>query len=251
MNKSTRKLDHARSLLMKFSESYKSFISSNFQIMKRKNTEGKIVAYLKINKSIPNEWDLDITDIIHNTRAALDLLVSDLLENNSQPIGSKSAFPINRSEADFLREGLKRLKGIKNEHIEIIKKFRPYYGGNSLLWELHQADNIGKHRKIVPVMGQNSAVILDMGAHLTKIFGKDIVGDIPPMPVGIAPSEKHAYNGMDLFISDDTFWDDKSQFPKFQFDLAFEKDDMISGQNVGNKLNQYIDLVGSILEEFD
>lgn len=106
-------------------------------------------------EKIPLEWGAAIGDVIHNLRASLDLMVSDifrLTKGNPQDIGYVH-FPFARDK-DRLHEQIRarRLNRIGKKFIEAIEHIAPYKDGNRGLRAIHDLDVLDKHQALVPTV---------------------------------------------------------------------------------------------------
>lgn len=251
MTNSYLKLQYSKKLLDNFGKKYRRFIESNYKIVQEDTRDGKTVARLRIHEQIPADWGMIIGDIIHNLRSALDLLISDLLIVNGNKPTESSSFPVSKSEKVFLDQGIRKVEGINDAAIEIIKELKLYKDGNPTLWELHQLDIIDKHRAIIPVVNENKAVVFDFGEHMNQIFGEDKLGKIPLIPLGLRPTDRQISDGIILFSAHKNFCIESSQFPKFEFELVFGKEEFLEGESISKKMNEYVQLVESIIKKFD
>lgn len=246
MENSTIKLIHAKRLLSNFALEYKAFIKANYQLIKEENKNtGDYIVKLRIKNSLPEDWGATLGDIIHNIRASLDLLITDLLIANGKQPTTVSAFPICETKKDFLDNGRKKVGGIKDEAWGLIKKIKPFKESNLKLWQLHKLDIVEKHRLIIPVVSENKAVIIDFGARMKQMFGEEVVGNVPSMSRGIRPAEREAIDGMTLFSADKTF-----SVPNFEFELVFGQGEVLQGSSISKSLNEFIELAESVIEEF-
>lgn len=107
----------------------------------------------RIREEVPNEWSAIIGDIIHNLRAALDVMACDLVRLNSKS-AKKVYFPFARSSSDLAKQ-------MKEKHIDRagpqvvkeIEKLKPYKGGNLALRAIHDLDIVDKHQSLIAVAG--------------------------------------------------------------------------------------------------
>ncbi|MFZ0339056.1 MAG: hypothetical protein WAL45_13555 [Terracidiphilus sp.] len=93
-------------------------------------------------------------DALQNLRSALDYLIWELVAANHQTPGEYNAFPICRSEKEFMTElGRNRMAGVNPDVIAEVARLQPYFDGadvdKSFLWTLHHFANINKHRRIL------------------------------------------------------------------------------------------------------
>ena len=106
---------------------------------------------LRVKHDIPCLYAAIIGDVIHNLRASLDLLATELVAAAGKN-ADNVYFPFGNDEA-----GLDEM--IKKRHIdragekvvEIVKSLKPFKGGNILLRALHDLDITDKHKSLIPV----------------------------------------------------------------------------------------------------
>jgi hypothetical protein len=101
-------------------------------------------------KRVPPETGAIVGDIIHNLRAALDLLAIDLVRaNRGNEKGVYFPFCASADQLDLM---------IKQKHFDragakavaVLKTIEPYAAGNALLRHVHDLDIQDKHRAIIP-----------------------------------------------------------------------------------------------------
>lgn len=102
---------------------------------------------------IPDVLSTIMGDILHNLRAALDLMASELCRQNGQ--SDKDAyFPFAENEAD-----LEKMIRRRNFHragdasVRLLREYAPYTGGNLELRALHDLDIQDKHRGLILTPG--------------------------------------------------------------------------------------------------
>ncbi len=101
----------------------------------------------------PDEsWGPILGDIVHNTHAALDYLVCQLLLVNGGTSCDKTAFPIYATEEAFRSNGARRLTGVHPDAVEEIERLQPFQReadaerhARMILYRLEQWD---KHRML-------------------------------------------------------------------------------------------------------
>ena len=105
---------------------------------------------LRVKNEVPCHLSVIIGDAIHNLRASLDLLASDLVSmagGNTQNV----YFPFG-DNADGFEEMIKKrhLDRAGDDIVEIVKSLKPYKGGNELLRTIHDLDITDKHKTLIP-----------------------------------------------------------------------------------------------------
>ena len=106
---------------------------------------------LRVKHDIPMIFAAIIGDVIHNLRASLDLLATELVEHAGQD-AKNVYFPFG-NDADGLEKMIKKIRIDKAGQgvVDIVRDLKPYTGGNKLLRSLHDLDIIDKHKSLVPV----------------------------------------------------------------------------------------------------
>ena len=106
---------------------------------------------LRVKHDVPRLYAAIIGDIIHNLRASLDLLATELVtESGGNP--KNVYFPFGSDEAG-LDEMIKKrhIDRAGQKAVDLVKSFKPYKGGNNLLRALHDLDITDKHKSLIPV----------------------------------------------------------------------------------------------------
>jgi hypothetical protein len=113
--------------------------------------EGKTRQGLKIfqTKPFPASFALLVGDAVHNCNTALDLLACDLVRLNDKD-AAKVYFPFGKDEADFNKEIVKASFVASPQALSLLKRVKPYWGGDDWLRGLHELDLIAKHRLLLP-----------------------------------------------------------------------------------------------------
>jgi hypothetical protein len=106
---------------------------------------------------VPTDLSAAVGDVIHNLRAALDLLAWQLVEaNGARPRIPENAFPIGPRgplTSNGWRDSVHhRLRGASDDVLDAVIGMAPFADGASQdhdLWVLHQLDIIDKHRLLI------------------------------------------------------------------------------------------------------
>lgn len=106
---------------------------------------------LRVKYDIPIIFAAIIGDVIHNLRASLDLLATELVEHAGQD-AKNVYFPFG-NDSNGLEEMIKKRRIDKAGQgvVDIVRELQPYTGGNKLLRSLHDLDITDKHKSLVPV----------------------------------------------------------------------------------------------------
>jgi hypothetical protein len=105
---------------------------------------------LRVKNEVPCHLSAIIGDAIHNLRASLDLLASDLVSmagGNTKNV----YFPFG-DDADGFEEMIKKrhLDQAGDDVVEMVRSLKPYKGGNELLRTIHDLDITDKHKTLIP-----------------------------------------------------------------------------------------------------
>ncbi|MEX0833417.1 MAG: hypothetical protein WD276_06035 [Actinomycetota bacterium] len=198
----------------------------------------------------PARWGAMLGDVVHNLRAALDLLVYELLRKHDVEPTIQHAFPISDSAKEFESGGLRKVKGVGDEAVQLLKAIKPYRGGNDALWELHQLDRRDKHRFLVPVGSAYRYLTID-GAEMVKGvpgFSKDL----PSLPLNLKPADRlfPVQDGAELFRIAAAGRDQVDMNPKFTFEIAFGEGEIVEGKPLAETLQKYVDVTKGVLQPF-
>jgi hypothetical protein len=98
-------------------------------------------------KGFGHEPGLIVDDAIHNLRASLDLMATELAEINKQKTNNVY-FPFAASKSE-LDEQIKKknFQRAGNDAVKLLKRLAPYKGGNAALRAIHDFDVQNKHQK--------------------------------------------------------------------------------------------------------
>lgn len=144
---------------------------------------------VEIDRPVPNVVAMQLGDIAHSLRSALDVTMCDLaLLANVKFSDMVYPFASSRERfAEMLGEPNKRqpFKKLGSDVIKIIKRSEPYVGGNTPLRGLHDLNNHDKHRMAVPFVSHVST-ICTMNKMFSSISSQIMVlgGELVALPVG-------------------------------------------------------------------
>lgn len=119
---------------------------------------GENVYRVHIKEALPCELPTILGDIVHNLRAALDHLVCDLIRANRKQPKRGSGFPISGTRKHLESNAIGKIDGVSPKAERFIKRLKPYKGGNTPLWVLHELDALDKHSGIIPVAAAHVAI---------------------------------------------------------------------------------------------
>nr|WP_298414061.1 hypothetical protein [uncultured Halomonas sp.] len=147
------KVERARSHIRELSNNIVDYLKSKpFKVVITQHPGSKEQLWmLRVRHDIPRVYAAIIGDVIHNLRASLDLLATELVtKSGGDP--NKIYFPFGNDETSL--DNMIKRRGIDQagkEIVGLIKSLKPYKGGNELLRGLHDLDITDKHKSLIPV----------------------------------------------------------------------------------------------------
>ncbi|PDT10649.1 hypothetical protein [Rhizobium sp. M1] len=157
-------VDEAIFSLQRFEESLAAFNEKTdppFEFRKEFDANDNCLTYRLVTKEpFPKQLEAIAKSVVHNLRAALDLMVAALVRGGGKVVSKQAGFPISKSQAAFERDLGAKLENVPDPVVKFIRRLKPYDGGNQALWALAQLDNLGKHNQLPPaaVAGVSVAV---------------------------------------------------------------------------------------------
>ena len=146
------------------------FLANPYKISTKKDPlNGRLIYYIQEIEDLPLEIKTITGDIIQNLRSSLDHLAYSLfIKGGGLPKDSRHVyFPITESEVKFNdHDTQKKMAGLSQPAINIIIAARPYKEGNRKLWQLHELNNIDKHR--LRLTAGSSFGSVDISAHIIE-----------------------------------------------------------------------------------
>jgi hypothetical protein len=105
---------------------------------------------------VPLHLNLIAGEVVHQLRSILDLLVWDLVIENTgaPPPGTESGFPIFRTADGYNRRAARMIRGVSDSAANRIQAAQPFNLGDraeeALTWAVQELNNTDKHR-LIPV----------------------------------------------------------------------------------------------------
>jgi hypothetical protein len=194
----------------------------------------KVIKYIPTD--LPVIINVEAGVIVNSIRSSLDILAVVLAARNGFPNSKDTYFPICGSVNEFLdprNGGLKKIKRLSTQDRAIIKRLKPYQGGDDMLYALHQMDIMRKHRKLLVA---HCDLGFSLGGHCIKpIWPSDLpVNEGPKDPTILAwinPDTPDAYAELTVEVS-----------------LALGK---VLQTAVAPALREFCSLAHSIIDRFD
>lgn len=190
------KLERAKDHLRDFEAATQRFFQTNpYEIVVQDNTHADQRQHVVVRADpLPASLSLILGDAIHNLRSALDHLIWQLVIANGGKPNRNTGFPIWDTKAKYKAGRPGNAQGISQSALKVLYGLKPYKGGNSPLWTLHQLDITDKHRLLLAVFAAHRNVIIDFGASMRRAFadqpGQEWIQNIPDMPIALNPAER-------------------------------------------------------------
>lgn len=230
------------------------FLQSNpYQVIHEDEPDtGDWVFRVKVLQQPPLEWSGIVGDAIHNLRAALDLLVCELVRGAGKPVTDQIGFPIAKGVKEFESGYLRKVKGAPKEAIRLIRRCKPYKGGNEPLWWLHRLDIADKHRILITVGSAYQSFILDFARAFDDFPDFAMPKDVS-VPISIKPADRQwpLKDGAIVFkVTNPGEGSELYKNTQFAFEVAFGEGEVVQGESLIPTLHQLVDLVEGIIEPF-
>ena len=252
------KIEWAKEHIAKLDVEVRRFKKSDpYEVVRYEEAKtGDTLFTLRVHSSLPLECNLIVGDCIQNLRAGLDYLARQLVLANDGKPTQNTAFPIYRSADEFEAGGLGKVAGASEEAMAILKRLKPYRGGNDALWRLHRLSIVDKHHEFITAGMAHEDVTMDMSIGLRKVAreaGFDWADEIPSATIGLRPADRQypLVDGTVLYRipagADPTEVD---MNPKFTLQVSFGKSEVVEGEPVLPVLQRLVGVVEETLEIF-
>lgn len=116
---------------------------------------------------LPGKLPVFLFDVFSNLRSALDYAVcASMLSLFGQSVSLRNVyFPFGNSAEELENSIRGRCKNVPAEIVALMRSFKPYKGGNNLLWALSRFSATNRHQRLIAVgASTNSMFIHEMHA---------------------------------------------------------------------------------------
>lgn len=171
-------------------------------------------------------------DVIHNLRSALDHLANQLAWVGSGNEPSRQVeFPIAKDAATYERDKARKTQGILPEVVKAIDALEPYKNGKGeALWQLHELDNIDKHRTLFTYSHDCFLVA-------------DWLSEVSDSPYNLKASNPH-------FVGVESFDSEVEQDMEIEIDKAVNQPKIVPGNPLLPSLVGLVDCVNDLVLNF-
>jgi hypothetical protein len=215
---------------------------------------GTTAYFLDEFQPIPKRIPLLAGDAVHSLRTALDYLAYSLTPKPPGQVLNLIYFPISKSLKEYEAESARKTKGMPQEIKKRIDAFKPYGGGNDLLWELHHLDIVDKHRLLVTT----ATIVTKMGFEIDTDFVEAAFKGLLKLPPGAVPKQTINFpapkplfpleKGALLYGIKGNF--EVNERVNLTFDIAFGEPEVITSKPIVPALVELSNLVESIVLAF-
>lgn len=115
------------------------------------DTAGNHLHKVKMTSRIPEDFSDIASDAVNNLRASLDQAGYSIAVALGKVEPRNAYFPFADSAANLESIIKRRCKDLPNEILALFRSFKPYKGGDDLLWTLNRICNTNKHRLLAPI----------------------------------------------------------------------------------------------------
>lgn len=230
------KVKRANQHIDDLSKEISAFSKSDFYSLAIKHDDetGKSRVQLSFTKSLPWNFPLIIGDAIHNLRAALDLMMTEVASDKSVD------FVFRPTRQDFMNTLIKMKKlpsGVKDI---LINDIQPYEGGNGdALWVLNKMDSQDKHHLLLPTLSVGEITGVCMENKRAKVVIQDNTFIFADNGKAFTPI---AFAGKGLEITN-------NGTPTLH--VVFGQGQLLEGQPIVPALKQLSELVNEVIEKLE
>ncbi len=252
------KLARARKHLDDLRAAIVAFLATQpYEVMREEEiSSGDLVYKLRTCHEVPGDLSLIIGDVLHNLRSALDHLAWRLVELNNKTPNRNTQFVICANQTAFQnRVAQGALREMSQTARTFIENLHPYRGGDDILWQLNELENIDKHRLLL-VTG-NAFNSLGLAWKFTAPGKPDTS---ITLPLDMRPTDRSfpLHQGAEVLRvnkaarqSHDLSFPIQLQEPNFTFDIGFADGAVMTGEPVEEKLEEMYTRVEQILRLAD
>lgn len=197
---------------------------------------------VKFTKPFPDDFAIVAADAVDNLRSALDhAWYAIAVASGAIKSGGKAYFPVYDSAIEFETKFVRKIKRgcqiFPQDILTLLMQFKPYKGGNNLLWALNRVCATNKHRMLAP-----TCITTFTGIDYVKCVGKG-KADI------IRPYWDRGKNEIIYFIGDTR---NQIKYHYYlSFGVAFNEVEIISGKLAVAILNDMTSMVENILADLE
>jgi hypothetical protein len=249
-------------------------------VAKRDHEAGIDIWRYRLREQLPRRVRVVIRQVLINLRAPLDHLAHELAIQYSGKATRQTAFPFGRTKSAFERELPKKTEKMSPAAVKLICDCEPYptssdyFGGNDILFALHELNRADKHFRLVPINLQTTANMSELAVYSGRVLtlgpreGRHLVRDennnlsqpvLDRQPRFSLDSSPRIVFGIDGHFSAKESMEMLTTLPNTKFtgdfepslNVAFRDIEVLQGEPVVAALNQMRAAVAGILMDFE
>ena len=129
---------------------------------------------IKLIKPMPHALPGIAADAVNNLRSALDQAIFAV----TSAIGAnRTYFPFSNNSGNFVHTVNGRCKELPQEITTLISAFKPYKGGNDMLWAINELSNTNKHAIVASTATTVGGITISEGVFSGGLFMRAPVWD--------------------------------------------------------------------------
>jgi hypothetical protein len=222
---------------------------------------GDLVYKAKIPNQPPLWWSTIAGDCVHNLRSSLDLLVCEMVRAKGNPVTKDTGFLVAK-DANAFESGyyMRKVKGVPQAAVELIKKAKPYKEADNPFWRLNELDIADKHKLLVPVGTVHhrtvKTITLDQFFAANPGTTEATMEDVVTPPAGIVTPELPfpAEDDAEIYRVPASLRNDPvaqmHMNPEFEFEIAFGEVEVVEREPLIPTLDQLIQFVEGFIKLF-
>jgi hypothetical protein len=145
------------------------FACKPYQLVTDVDVQRQKITEKIIPDQIPWHFKLMARDVVHTLRIPLDILACRLAVANGQPTDG-IYYPIRQSKTAFESTGTQGaiVKQFGAAAVAWLTAQQPYFGGDNLVWAIHEIDKVDKHielRSVHPTASPGNITIIGGSVH--------------------------------------------------------------------------------------
>jgi len=245
------KIKRAYEHLVEFQSTLDAFRQSKpYEVTGKRDPKTRQFIYSIVKADpIPVRLSVISGDVLQNLRSSLDYLACSLVRSHSPsaPI-DKCGFPIfdevpttKEHERTFAR----KVKGMEDKAIDLIKNIKPYKGGDDVLWRLHALNNRDKHRLLLTTA--TGLRPLNVGMHM-RATRQNMRGHVPDFYVSTGSRVFPLKIGTVLYVDSPDAEENKNI--EITVDVVFNEPGVCVGEPVFLVLRRSLNEVRRTVEKF-
>lgn len=118
---------------------------------------------VRATAEVPGNIAIICGEIVYALRSALDQAACALAIQNGYSDVSGTYFPVAGSKEEYESKGTRnKVTKLHQDAVTVIDSFKPYKGGNDLLWALNKLGNTDKHQMLIPMAAANLGTAMNL-----------------------------------------------------------------------------------------